>query len=354
MKFRGVYVEVDAPPHEMASAVGHSYAQTVSGLDHTTAAEDRPYVKGLPYFAGRPVPPVNVAARALLDELSARPFKPSRAIVQDFQFSYNRTAFPIATGSGTLRPDGWYGQLTTNSLQNVIGAWASRAAQQGGAVVSAGFNLGHFLGDVAKFPVTAPVTLVTHPKQALHDVEKAVKDAEPILSMVQGVVSMVPGVGTGFSAAIGAATGLLDGGGLLGAAIKAAYGAIPIPDGMRQITDPIVDAVIALGHHKSLTDTLIYVARERLPGGLPRNVFDTLIRVVLHKKPAAKDPQGAKDHYVTQYTKGIGPALAKGLDNHPAAAALANTPSPNVTYAPLAATPKPQPAPVPLRTAPAT
>lgn len=112
--------------------------------------------------------------------------------------------------------------------------------------------------------------------------------AKVVAPMVQGVVSLVPGIGTGISAAIGAGIAILEGGGPLEIAVKAAYGAIPIPPGVRNITDKVVDAALSLAHTHSITDAVIVTLRSGFPKGLPQDVFDTLSHIVLgaiHKTP---------------------------------------------------------------------
>ena len=134
--------------------------------------------------------------------------------------------------------------------------------------------------------------------------EKMVKDD---ISAAQGIVSLVPGIGTGVSSAIGAGLAALEGGKPLEIAIKAAYGAIPIPPGIRQITDVVLNSIIALLEHPhDLTDVALHVARDRVPSGLPREVFDTLAQVVLKHVPVQKAAGGLVDHFVHQYAPAFG------------------------------------------------
>ena len=134
--------------------------------------------------------------------------------------------------------------------------------------------------------------------------EKMVKDD---ISAAQGIVSLVPGIGTGVSSAIGAGLAALEGGKPLEIAIKAAYGAIPIPPGIRQITDVVLNAIIGLIEHPhDLTDVALHVARDRVPSGLPREVFDTLAQVVLKHVPVQKAAGGLVDHFVHQYAPAFG------------------------------------------------
>ena len=131
--------------------------------------------------------------------------------------------------------------------------------------------------------------------------------AEDDLSLAQSVVSLVPGVGTGISAAIGAGVAALEGGSPLDVAIRTAYGAIPIPPGIRQITDTVLDAVLALiDHPGDLSEVVIQVARVKVPSGLPRDVFDTLVNLVAKHQPIEKAAGALVDHYVRQYAPVLG------------------------------------------------
>ena len=122
------------------------------------------------------------------------------------------------------------------------------------------------------------------------DLVKDVKQFGPmLLSEVQGLISLIPGIGTGISAAIGLAMALLEGGSPLEIAIRTAYGAIPIPPGIRNVTDPIVDGAIHFAEHpKDFTDAAITTVRDAVPSGLPREVFDTLIKIIVKHQPIMK------------------------------------------------------------------
>jgi hypothetical protein len=123
------------------------------------------------------------------------------------------------------------------------------------------------------------------------------------LSLAQSVVSLVPGVGSGISAAIAAGEAVLEGGSPLEIAIHAAYGAIPIPPGLRQITDVVLDAVLALATKGGdLTEAAIAGARDAVASGLPRDVFDTLVHLVVKKRPLKTEAHALVDHYVKQFT----------------------------------------------------
>ncbi len=135
------------------------------------------------------------------------------------------------------------------------------------------------------------------------------------LSMAQGVISLIPGVGTGISSAISAGLAALQGGSPLEIAIHAAYGAIPIPPGLRQVTDTVLDTVLQLAFHAAnLTDVAVNAARDQVPAGLPRDVFDTLINLVVHHQPVQRVAGGLLDHFVKQYAPaGVGLDLPKAL-----------------------------------------
>ncbi len=125
------------------------------------------------------------------------------------------------------------------------------------------------------------------------------------LSMAQGIISLIPGIGTGISAGISAGLAALEAGSPLEVVLRTAYGAIPIPIGIRQITDAVLDGVIALIFHPgAVTDVVIAAARDAVPSGFPRDVFDTLAQLVVKKVPLKKVAGGLVDHYVNQYAGG--------------------------------------------------
>jgi hypothetical protein len=119
----------------------------------------------------------------------------------------------------------------------------------------------------------------------LKDVGKVVKGATGI---IQSVVSLVPGIGTGISAAIGAGMALLEGGGPLDVALNAAFGAIPIPPGIRDVAHMALDAALKLAHGGNIEDTAIASIRSQIPSGLPQQIFDTLAHIIVghHSKRA--------------------------------------------------------------------
>lgn len=127
------------------------------------------------------------------------------------------------------------------------------------------------------------------------------------ISKAQGVISLVPGIGTGISAALSAGMAVLEGGSALEIAIKTAYGAIPIPIGIRQITDLVLSTALSfVAHPNDFTEVAVQVARDKIPRGLARDVFDTLIQLIVKKVPIKKVGASLAQHYVSQYAPAIG------------------------------------------------
>jgi hypothetical protein len=173
-------------------------------------------------------------------------------------------------------------------------------------------------------PGIGPVVKGLSPFQTWDHIADAIKKgdlkalaaiAKQQLSMAQGVISLIPGVGTGISAAISAGLAVLEGGGPLEVAIRTAYGALPIPPGIREVTDTVLDTILNLAfHHESLSDVVVNVARDEVPSGFPRDVFDTLINIVVKHKPITKVAGGLVDHFVQQYAPhGLGLTLPTAL-----------------------------------------
>jgi hypothetical protein len=121
------------------------------------------------------------------------------------------------------------------------------------------------------------------------------------VSIAQGVLTFIPGIGNGISAAISAGLAVLDGGRPLEIAVHAAYGAIPIPPGLRSVTDAVLASVLKLASGGNVTDAVLAAAREKVPGGLPRDVFDTLVRIVVKRVPVVKAAGGLAAQYVSKY-----------------------------------------------------
>jgi hypothetical protein len=193
--------------------------------------------------------------------------------------------------------------------------------------VSAAQHVGNTLLDASKFvarAVDAPMLLATSavpglapmlgslsPLKHYEDLVSAIQKGDigalkkmiaHDVSMFQGVASLIPGLGTGISSALGVGMAALEGGHPIEIALRAAYGAIPIPAPIRQITDIVLDTVIAfIEHPNDLTEVGIQVARDRVPAGLPREVFDTLVQLVVKRVPLQKVGASLVDHYVQKY-----------------------------------------------------
>jgi len=121
------------------------------------------------------------------------------------------------------------------------------------------------------------------------------------LGAVQGAASMIPGVGTAASAAIGAGLSALEGGSPLDIGLRTAYAAIPIPPALREVTDAALEAVLSLSHGASLTDTAIAAARHGVPEGMARDVFDTLMNIVVKRMPIQNAGAEMLERYVQHY-----------------------------------------------------
>ena len=171
------------------------------------------------------------------------------------------------------------------------------------------------------------------------DMKRLKAMAQQEISEAQGVISLIPGIGSGVSAALGAAEALLNGGAPLEIAIRAAYGAIPIPPGVRDVTDMVLDAVLKIIEGGSITDAALAMARDRVPSGIPRDVFDTLVNVVAKHQPIVKAAEQLAGHYVAQYTQGLAAAVEHGLSSAVtplAAQVLRNLPDPTTKFASFA------------------
>ncbi len=131
----------------------------------------------------------------------------------------------------------------------------------------------------------------------------AVRDmAHAELGNIEGAVATIPGVGTTVASALAAADAMLEGGKPLEVAIRAAYGALPIPPGFRTITDAALEAVLALIEHGgSVTDAAIAAARSAIPDGPARPVFDALMQLVVKHVPVEKVGVRALEHFVHHY-----------------------------------------------------
>ena len=103
------------------------------------------------------------------------------------------------------------------------------------------------VGKVASAPVHIAVEAVKDPKKLIDDIGHIAKDvvkiAKFVLEQAAGL-SRTPGIGTAISVAIAAGLAALEGGSALEIAIKIAYGAIPIPPGIKAFTDLVLGAVL--------------------------------------------------------------------------------------------------------------
>jgi len=105
---------------------------------------------------------------------------------------------------------------------------------------------------------------------------------------LQSAISLVPGIGQGIAGAMGAANAILEGGGLLMVALNAALAVIPIPPGLQQIARTVLDAVVKLAETRNFGEAAITAVKQQIPPGMMRQVFDTLMHVVMKhftKKP---------------------------------------------------------------------
>jgi hypothetical protein len=139
----------------------------------------------------------------------------------------------------------------------------------------------------------------------------------------QSAASLVPVLGTGISAGLSAGLSALDGGSPLEIAINTAYGAIPIPPGLRSVTDSALAAALELARSGSITDAALAAARDRVPSGLPRDVFDTLARIVVKKIPVQKAAGALVNHYVDRYVGKPASDAFHSIERHVGSAANA-------------------------------
>lgn len=147
--------------------------------------------------------------------------------------------------------------------------------------------------------------------------------AQQDLAEAQGY-ALVPGVGEGLPTAVAQGEGMLSAGHTLEDAIRGAYDALQIPGAMRPTTDTVLDAVLKLVGSGSVSDSMLVVARDAIPEGFPREVFDSLVHVLARHQPIDHQPVQVAQHYVRAYTRGHHHAVAHGLSRIlPAAPAAA-------------------------------
>lgn len=133
-------------------------------------------------------------------------------------------------------------------------------------------------GDIANSAVFK--TLGAFAKKALAPALSVIKaTVGPILPYVQSVLSFVPGVGTGISAAIGAAQALADGRSITQAIVAAAKSAIP----GGPLAATAFDAAWGLAHGRPIDSVALEALRSRLPGDLAKKAFDTGLALAVAK-----------------------------------------------------------------------
>jgi hypothetical protein len=237
------------------------------------------------------------------------------------------------------------GDVNAQQFVRVIGAAAKAGVQEaqraGDALLTGTKIVTHVLDTplslIEKVPGVGgmlqsldPLVKMNHMADALRRGDfKALRNiVEGDLTMVQGVISLLPGIGTGVSAAIGAGVAVLDGGGSLEIALHTAYGAIPIPPGLRSVTDGVLDGVLGLVRHGPVTDAALAVARNAIPSGIARDVFDTLVKLVAHHRPITHVAADLVGTYVQRYTPSVAISEARATatpDAHRRAAAPVRT-----------------------------
>jgi hypothetical protein len=207
----------------------------------------------------------------------------------------------------------------------------------GGFFDDIGHAISHAVRDVSRAVEHTAKDIAHVATHVVHDVEHVVRDVSRavgpvlnvikqwgplVLSTIHGIVSLIPGIGTGISAALSLAEALLSGQSPLEIVIHVAYGAIPIPAGIRRITDIVLDTVLEfIKNPKHFVDAALAAVRDRIPKGLPQEVFDTLIRIVVKREPILRVAGDLALHYVEKYTAGLAGAVTKGLGKIPEAIA---------------------------------
>jgi len=174
----------------------------------------------------------------------------------------------------------------------------------GGALVGFGFDLGPIHVDTDKgVKVDDPGKFIAHVMtDAGKGVEAFVKNpvgvsmsiadqaahfAKDYATNMAGFISLIPGIGTPISSAIEAGIATLAGGSPLSIAIHAAYGLIPIPPGIKNVCNQILDVAIAIGDQllagRPLDQAVIETIIKKVPAGIPfaRQVADTLIHLIV-------------------------------------------------------------------------
>lgn len=141
-------------------------------------------------------------------------------------------------------------------------------------------------GDIANSAVFK--TLGAIASKALAPALSVIKNvAGPILPYVQSVISFVPGVGTGISAALGAAQALADGRSITDAIVAGAKGMLP----GGPLAATAFDAAWGLAHGRPIDSIALEALRNQLPGDLAKKAFDTGLALATAK--TAQDRKAA-------------------------------------------------------------
>jgi hypothetical protein len=146
-------------------------------------------------------------------------------------------------------------------------------------------NPGKVVSQAAK-DVSHPDQLIKHTAQELGPIIDA---AKMVASNAIGLVSLIPGIGTGVAGALSAGLAVLEGGSPLDMAIRTAYGVLPIPPGVKNFTDIVLDGVLALldaGGNLGQAAVLAVKSTllKKIPDfakGIATQAFDTLAHLVL-------------------------------------------------------------------------
>lgn len=146
-------------------------------------------------------------------------------------------------------------------------------------------NPGKVISQAAK-DVSHPDKLVANAAKQLGPIVDA---AKMIASNAIGLVSLIPGLGTGVAGALSAGLAVLEGGSPLDIAIRTAYGALPIPPGIKQFTDLVLDGIIALiDAGGNLGQAAVLAIKNTLLAkvpdfakGMATSAFDTLAHLVI-------------------------------------------------------------------------
>jgi hypothetical protein len=223
------------------------------------------------------------------------------------------------------------GDLTAKQFIRTIGTAAKAGVKSAQQVADSLIDASKIVAKAAEVPIMMPMPgaaalgafspleqyqklISAVQKGDFHALERIAKED---LSFAQGLASVVPGIGTGISAALGAGLAALEGGNPLEVAVRTAYGALPIPASARQMTDIALDTALAfVAHPHSLTDVGVQVARDRVPAGMPRDVYDTLVQLIVRRIPLQKAGAAMVDHYVSQYASALGAQRVEDAMRH--------------------------------------